>query len=105
MAKPKAPKNAPKNSAPAAGSAVRVLRDIVVDGIQYLCDQVVSFPENVLAGLQQNGSVDAHPDAVQHCIDVLEKEIIEHIVEPIMEAVDDALDPDDSDDDQSENAA
>lgn len=77
-----------KNSAPAAVSAVRVLRDIVVDGIQYLCDQVVSFPEHILAGLQENGSVDPHPDAVQHCIDVLEKEIIEHIVEPIMDALD-----------------
>jgi len=82
----------PKNSAPAAVSAVRVLRDIVVDGVQYLCDQVVAFPERVLAGLQENGSIDAHPDAVKHCIDVLEKEIIEHIVEPIMDALDPAND-------------
>lgn len=81
-----------KNSAPAAVSAVRVLRDIVVDGVQYLCDQVVAFPERVLAGLQENGSVDSHPDAVKHCLDVLEKEIIEHIVEPIMDALDPADD-------------
>lgn len=77
----------PKNSAPAAGSAVRVLRDIVVDGVQYLCDQVVSFPENVLAGLQENGSVDAHPDAVKHCIEVLGKELVAHIVEAVADTV------------------
>lgn len=95
VAKQKAPKKTPKNSALGAESAVRVLRDIVVDGIQYLCDQVVSFPENLLAGLQANGSVDPHPEAVQHCIDVLEKEIIEHIVEPVMDAITDGDDTED----------
>lgn len=73
-----AKKNTPKNSAAVTESAARVLRDIVVDGIQYLCDQVVSFPELVLAGLVASGAVDPHPDAVAHCIDVLEKEIIVH---------------------------
>lgn len=77
-----------------AGSAVRVLRDIVVDGIEYLCDQVVSFPDPVLAGLQANGSIDPHEDAVRHCVEVLGKEVVEHAVAAIV----DAVEPDDVDD-------
>jgi hypothetical protein len=88
-----AKKNAPqKDSAQVAESAVRVLRDIVVDGIKYMCDQVVSFPETVLNGLLANGSVDPHPDAVKHCIEVLEKEMVLHAVEMVVDAVSDAGD-------------
>ncbi len=79
-----------------AGIAGRVLRDIVVDGIEYLCDQVVSFPAPVLAGLLANGSVDQHPDAVKHCVDVLGNEVVEHVVAAVV----DAVESDDVDDDE-----
>ena len=95
-------KNDPKkDSAPVAESAVRVLRDIVVDGIQYLCDQVVSFPGPVLAGLQANGSVDPHPDAVKHCIEVLGMEAVSHVVDVVV----DAIESNDGDDSEEETHA
>lgn len=70
-----------------AGEPVRMLVDRVVDGVQYLVNQVVVFPEHLKAELVKTGAVDAAKEAVEYCVAELAADVIEHIVDAVEDAI------------------
>lgn len=80
-------KKSGKTAAVAAGEPVRMLVDRVVDGITYLCNQVVVFPDHIKAELVANGAADAAREALEYCITELAAEVIEHVADAIEQAI------------------
>jgi hypothetical protein len=50
------------------GKLARILRDIQPDGVPYKAGQVVAFTPQQAGALQQDGSVDTHPDSVAYAL-------------------------------------
>jgi hypothetical protein len=50
----------------ASAVRARVLRDFVLDGVAYHCDQIIEADAAVIA--QHADALDAHPDAVAYCM-------------------------------------
>jgi len=48
--------------------AVRVLCEVLVDGVKYAPDSVVAFPAGVFQQLKEFGSVDESKGAVDYCL-------------------------------------
>ncbi len=48
----------------------RVLCDVLVDGVKYAPDSVVTFPAGVFAQLKEFGSVDESKGAVDYCASI-----------------------------------
>ena len=57
-----------KKEASAKSNAVRILRDVHVDGITYRPDEVVEFAD--ASALIADGAADAHPDAVAYALSI-----------------------------------
>ena len=48
--------------------AVRVLCEVLVDGVKYAPDSVVTFPAGVFQQLKEFGSIDESKGAVDYCL-------------------------------------
>ncbi len=44
----------------------RVLRDVMIDGVAYRCDQIIEGDAALIA--RHADALDAHPDAVAYCL-------------------------------------
>lgn len=88
-------KKSGKTTAAPSGEPVRMLVDRVVEGITYLCNQVVVFPAHIKAELVANGAADAAREAVEYCITELAAEVIEHVADAIEQAIDESAGGDD----------
>lgn len=61
---------------------VRILANTVIDGIQYLPNQVVDIPAALVKSFKQSGVVDDTREAVAYCIDELGAEVLKHDAAP-----------------------
>ena len=59
-----------KMAAKKDSQAVRVLCEVLVDGVKYAPDSVVTFPAGVFAQLKEFGSVDESKCAVDYCASI-----------------------------------
>jgi hypothetical protein len=64
---------------------VRVLVDLMVEGLSYKTNQVVDFPEKVIRDHVQHGSVDASPEAVDYCKSELKATVLVHEARAVAE--------------------
>lgn len=64
--------------------SVRMLRDSIVEGVQYLANQAVLFPANIAEFLVESGAADSAESAVEFVISE-GAELVEHIVAALEE--------------------